>query len=548
MHKRQWSVVALIVALCFVSGAAWATGVEEAATTESGARMTGLPIVDEPITLRGFGGYHPQQGPFDEMLVFQEMEKRTNIQIEWEIVPDAGYGERQALKLATGDLPDFFYRLDLGDLDVLKYGAAGVFVDMNTLTDYSPNLNVIFARHPEWKLESADGGKYTLGNIQEVALNRVHRMWVNQKFLDNLSLPMPTTTDEYLDTLLAFRDGDPNGNGRQDEVGLADFSTGTGRFVEQFLGAWGLGTRGNGLRGQTGMDVGPDGNLRYIPISDGYREILEYLNLMWEENLIDPDHFAHSVADWQALGATDRLGSHPQTSPAFMHPHDVDFAIAGPLIGPYGDQLFSAVNPTVVQPHTFAITSANPHPEATMRWVDYFFSEDGYVLLDWGVEGVTYQVDENGIWDFIRDDQGKAIWAPDANSDWPNKGPRGVWTPFHGGRIPILWSNETFQDIWIKSPIANNPNVLLNAQSLAIYEPYFPEEILRGLSFTEAEAQVVADYMTETGQYVNEMEAQFMAGQVPFSEWDDHVAKVKSGNFDQFVEVVTAAYNRYVGN
>ena len=204
MHTRQWSVVALIVALCFVSGAAWATGVEEAATTESGARMTGLPIVDEPITLRGFGGYHPQQGPFDEMLVFQEMEKRTNIRIEWEIVPDAGYGERQALKLATGDLPDFFYRLDLGDLDVLKYGAAGVFVDMNTLTDYSPNLNVIFARRPEWKLESADGGKYTLGNIQEVALNRVHRMWVNQKFLDNLGLAMPTTTDEYLDTLLAF--------------------------------------------------------------------------------------------------------------------------------------------------------------------------------------------------------------------------------------------------------------------------------------------------------------------------------------------------------
>ena len=59
---------------------------------------------------------------------------------------------------------------------------------------------------------------------------------------------------------------------------------------------------------------------------------------------------------------------------------------------------------------------------------------------------------------------------------------------------------------------------------------------------------MVADYMTETGQYVNEMEAQFIAGQVPFSEWDDHVAKVKSANFDQFVEVVTAAYNRYVGN
>jgi putative aldouronate transport system substrate-binding protein len=167
-----------------------------------------------------------------------------------------------------------------------------------------------------------------------------------------------------------------------------------------------------------------------------------------------------------------------------------------------------SVNPTVVQPNTFAITSSNRHPEATMRWVDYFYSRDGSVLLDWGVEDVTYVADAKGIWDFKRDDQddplSKAVWDPASTSNWPNKGTRGVWTPFHGGRIPILWSNESFERVWRRSPIAQDPNVIKQAESLDAYDPYFPKEVWRGLSFTAEDSQVVSDYTAGTGQYIGD--------------------------------------------
>ena len=47
-----------------------------------------------------------------------------------------------------------------------------------------------------------------------------YRMYINQKWLDNLGLDMPTTTDELRDVLQAFREKDPNGNGQTDEIPL----------------------------------------------------------------------------------------------------------------------------------------------------------------------------------------------------------------------------------------------------------------------------------------------------------------------------------------
>ncbi|MFQ9681080.1 MAG: hypothetical protein ACLRZH_14235 [Ruthenibacterium lactatiformans] len=38
------------------------------------------------------------------------------------------------------------------------------------------------------------------------------------------------------------------------------------------------------------------------------------------------------------------------------------------------------------------ITTANKYPEATMRWLDYFYSEEGTVLCRLGIEGESYEV------------------------------------------------------------------------------------------------------------------------------------------------------------
>ena len=38
-------------------------------------------------------------------------------------------------------------------------------------------------------------------------------MYINQTWLDNLGLEVPTNMDELEEVLIAFKEGDPNGNG-----------------------------------------------------------------------------------------------------------------------------------------------------------------------------------------------------------------------------------------------------------------------------------------------------------------------------------------------
>src|SRR5690625_7552886 len=41
-------------------------------------------------------------------------------------------------------------------------------------------------------------------------------------------------------------------------------------------------------------------------------------------------------------------------------------------------------------------TSENENPEATLRWIDYFWSDEGSKMFFMGIEGVTYEETDDG--------------------------------------------------------------------------------------------------------------------------------------------------------
>src|SRR5699024_8459516 len=45
---------------------------------------------------------------------------------------------------------------------------------------------------------------------------------------------------------------------------------------------------------------------------------------------------------------------------------------------------------------TFSLTKDNPSPEASIRWVDYFYSEEGGLYINQGPEGYLWEWDEDG--------------------------------------------------------------------------------------------------------------------------------------------------------
>jgi ABC-type glycerol-3-phosphate transport system substrate-binding protein len=67
-------------------------------------------------------------------------------------------------------------------------------------------------------ITSPDGGLYSFPFYYSDPTDpQCYAYWINKDRLDKLGLEMPTTPDELFDVLVAFRDGDPNGNGIPDE-------------------------------------------------------------------------------------------------------------------------------------------------------------------------------------------------------------------------------------------------------------------------------------------------------------------------------------------
>ena len=103
---RQRMIGILIACLFLVTGmSVFAGGQEEAPTmaeTDANFNATGYPIVDEPITLTMMGRRKANQGPWDEMVFFQEMEELTNISFEFITPGVQDYNNKKNVAFATG--------------------------------------------------------------------------------------------------------------------------------------------------------------------------------------------------------------------------------------------------------------------------------------------------------------------------------------------------------------------------------------------------------------------------------------------------------------
>ena len=93
--------------------------------------------------------------------------------------------------------------------------------------------------------------------------------WIRQDWLDKLGLAVPTTVDELHDVLLAFKNNDPNGNGKADEIPLFDRSATSENEMGEYLALW---------DSSTGF-YPRDGKMTFEPITENYSwQFLTWLN------------------------------------------------------------------------------------------------------------------------------------------------------------------------------------------------------------------------------------------------------------------------------
>ena len=107
------------------------TGTDSSAT--SNFNETGLPIVNEPITLKVLVETSPLYPITSDLWYFQEMERLTGIHWEIESVDSEQWKERKSLIFASQDLPDVIISMNLTTSDIITYAAAGQILPLNDL-------------------------------------------------------------------------------------------------------------------------------------------------------------------------------------------------------------------------------------------------------------------------------------------------------------------------------------------------------------------------------------------------------------------------------
>ncbi|KRE64673.1 extracellular solute-binding protein [Paenibacillus sp. Soil750] len=520
--KRNWGTVlfsTLVISSLTLSACSSDTSSKEnegktPANESKGVTTAGFPIVKEPLKLKMFTRIAPSNGPFKDMPVFQDYEKMSNIQVEFIEAPTDGFPEKKNLLFASNELPDVMYRSALTPLEATRYGSGGQLIPLEKLIEaYAPNIKKLMETYPEIRsaITTPEGHIYALPGIVSVNSARTDKKWINQAWLKKLNLKEPETTDELYEVLKAFRDKDPNGNGKQDELpmtarnGLSIVPIMAGSFGLDFQ----LGYNINLENDKVNLWMGSDRN----------KELLMYLNKLYAEKLLDTELFTQKEAQYLTKQGTGNTGFFfDQTNNPMLDGKVQDQYIGiAPLKGPHGDRLQLAA-PVPRDFGAFAITSVNKNPEATMRWVDYFYGDEGSTMLRFGRQGENYEL-KNGI--------------PYYTDAFLATGNQSKITPYAGGGAPHLISDKVASFI--------NPPQVQEAQKKL--DPFMPKIRYAAPMFDEQTAQQINILRNDIDKYYEEQSTKFIAGALSFDKWGEFQNTLKKMKIDELQKLYQVAYD-----
>ncbi|MDY7224154.1 extracellular solute-binding protein [Halalkalibacterium halodurans] len=490
----------------------------------------GLPIVDEKVTLKFVSPKAPLAPDFNEMEIIQSLEEMTNVHIAWDNIPGDGYEERKNLMLASNDLPDAFYNAEFSDHEIVKYGQAGTIIPLEDLIEeYAPNLQAIFEQRPELKsmVTAPDGHIYSLPKAEEMGLAAVPNFTsINKAWLDELGLEMPTTLDELGDVLRAFRDEDPNGTGKKDVIPFSFMHNHwTGNFGDMFAAF--------GIPDNVDHRIVRDGNVIFTAVQPEYKEAIAYFHDWVDEGLIDPEAFTHDVSQYFAKGKTNppTLGAYIwwETEEIVGPERADDYVLLPPLEGPNGHQMVGRSNYSEYDRGAFVITSANKHPEITMRWVDQLYDPKMSAQISWGPIGIIYEEDEKGM--LVNKELDEGVAMGELRQKVAPNGPTVVLAEHFGTVVDMEpRAKQRLNDIE------------------EVYAPYLVEENYPDIFFTEEELDRINRLEMEILDFVNQQQALWLLNGGVEEEWDSYVNQLERMGLDELMEIYQEGLDRFNEN
>lgn len=540
------SIFALTAAACGTkpedkpAGAGSSTGTpsSEAPVENSNFNKTGYPIVKEMVTYNVTSIVSDAAKPINESTLYKELEEKTNVKINYTTVLEKVWPEKKGILFSSNDLPDFF----VGDniltaSDVVKYGTQGQIIDIKPLmNEYNPFMQAKLDAVPglESSITTPDGKIYSYLGIDNSPMQVGYPAFINKDWLDKLGLQVPTTTEELYTVLKAFKEKDPNGNGKADEIPMTAYNN----SYSDYFGAFGFLEEyvvNNKILNHVGVkDEGK--TAYYTATTNEYKEAIKYFNRLFSEGLLDPESFSQDnsilngklKADERIVGVFQnwRNTSWQRT------PEDADYVALPPVKGPNGAQQWPSRYKVNNGPFSFgslSITANCKDPEIVARWADEFYEPD-----------FSYQVSLQQLIGTHIEKQADGKFAPlelrddfDLNSN--------------------LWFDKTrIHTMIVSDYMRGNPIAAHIQQKLDIEKPYLPfikeKDLFPSMLYTAEETEQLSQLATDINGYADECYARWITNGGIDAEWDAYVKQINSMGADKFISIYQGALDRYNAN
>ncbi|MGG1516944.1 extracellular solute-binding protein [Paenibacillus oryzisoli] len=461
---------------------------------------------------------------FGENLVFQEMEKKTGVKVDW-VHPPAGQAKEQFnLMIASNDLPDVIvYDWFSVPGGMKKYVDDGVIVDLTPyVSKNAPNFTKLMNENPEAKKQSMDDASkfYCMPMLRlKDSLRVVNGPQVRMDWLEKLNLKKPTTIDDWYNMLKAFKAQNPSGWPMTGQKFVG--SNGIGNLVE----AWG-----------TSYDFYVDGGtIKYGPLNPQFKDALSFINKLFSEGLIDPDYMLNNREKQDAKVISGASGALFGVQPSnFMRTmvesgRDLKFRIDGVSwpIGPAGKpySLDSSYTYEVVSPCA-AVTKNAKYPEEIVAWLDYAYGQEGNLLFNLGLENMTYTMKDGNA----------------ENTELITKNKDGLSSSAAMGKYTMALNG------WAMSQDVQYHRQLMMPYGYPAADNWRTADVslvVPRLTFTAEETQQVARIKTEIDTYAQEMFDKFTTGKEPLANYDKFTQRLEDMGIGQLTKTYQAAYDRY---
>lgn len=525
---KKGIIIALSLMLCISS--AFAQGQSEKATpAKVTVNKTGLPIVNEKVTYE-LAAKSRHNKNFANLEFFQNLEKETNVHIEWNMSSEDGWNEKKGL-LFSGELPDAFYGQNiLTPVDVVKYGAQGILIPLDDLiAEYCPNVQALLKRGDYRKLLTApDGHIYSLPNSTELGPKTHDKLFINKTWLDKLGLPVPTTLEEFEYTLEMFKSHDMNGNGRADEIPFSFLYNRKENGLFSLFGSFGQ------LDKLNHFIINDKGEVVFTAVTEPYKEAIEYFHDLYSKGLIDKEGFTHDFNVYIAkIKASDlAVGSFVGWSlSSAAGKNKGNFIPLAPLKGKDGKQIWNIYPSPINSKGSFAITRGCKNPEALMRWIDIHYDPEIALQVDQGLFGRTLNKNADGSYSYLPVPDGKSFtemihdYSPGVNG------------------VSAVISDTT-------DKLHKNVNLTERAELDKFFAPYNvpAEQAFPDVYFTVDEVDQISVLETDIQSYVSQCYANWIVNGGIDAEWDSYLKKLDQMKLKKYIALYSGAYQRYRQN